>query len=631
MNGLLTIFDTYTNKSDDYNTLWATKFSWSGFNDSINYPYKLFLIKDHDVYIEGCIYNYSEDAIISVLTDIINSEQGPSKEKEIKKFIDSADGEFIIQIFDRKSSCCFIIFDKYARIPLYYYDNSKIILARNINEILRLSQENKLNRDAVQEYLTFEFFLGNKTFFQDIYRVEPGEYIQIQNSNHKPVLEVIKFEYISYDPKKWKNKKFFLNEYYIRFVEAVQNRINTLYNSVDSIVESTLSGGFDTRAVFGELNKTKVKTNYYTYEYTQDESLIARELMSSVGDNNSYKKLIFDNSYNEHESRDFIFECQGLATSLTSYVCSKDNQYVAEITSNKPLWGGFGGEYIRHPFKRRYRNLYDTINCGLLTYDLCEFNNILKDTSSSDFKERLNNYFNLYSEKTLSGKLKHFYNEYYLHRVGNGEDLWGRRYYWTIHPMMARPLIDLFLEMPLQFASYSTYKEFLKKINPVLLSVDIYNDYFRLSSKCYIIKDFIITLKNIILIIIQGYCPCIWNFLKKMLASTVINKETNNVTVKDIKVFLYHFSLDFFKNPFRYFIQSKSKKLDKCKQATIENNSLKIIPFYDEILGSSLINTYFNIDIVFNYMKRQNTLNDNRLYSLLLYLLEIEKRGYPFV
>lgn len=56
--------------------------------------------------------------------------------------------------------------------------------------------------------------------------------------------------------------------------------------------------------------------------------------------------------------------------------------------------------------------------------------------------------------------------------------------------MMALPLLEIFRQMPVYFASYNTFKHFLKLINPKLIETPIYNDNYNLASIFYFLKDF---------------------------------------------------------------------------------------------------------------------------------------------
>lgn len=151
--------------------------------------------------------------------------------------------------------------------------------------------------------------------------------------------------------------------------------------------------------------------------------------------------------------------------------------------------------------------------------------------------------------------------------------------------MMADNLIDLFREMPLKYASYSTFRSLLRKIDPKLLQVDIYNDQIKLNSRFYFIKDLKILLKH-------------------------------------NKIKLYYFV----KTKFNLLINiyKKIKSIASKKTNLLENKNS--IPNKEEIENAKFIKQYFDIKELLKYFKNQKLLERDRLFSMIIYLLEIEKK-----
>lgn len=410
-------------------TIFQTSKARLGFFEEEATHYDVTKYKDVTIYLEGCIYNISDDRLKTILIDIIKEESIANQERKIKKLVEQADGEFIIHLFDENLGVSLIISDKYARLPLYYSANSEhFIVSRNLNIILDFLPDIELDSYALEEFINFEFFLGNKTLFKTVFKVEPYEFVRVSFSAENPSLNIISLGNLSYDSLHWKNKSTFLKNYYTKFHVSVKNRLN-YFSKKNISISNTLSGGFDSRAIYGELFKLKAPVNHYTFEYIQDESKVGYKLRSTFQDKNYYEKLSFENKFDFNLSRQHIFNCQGMTNLYTAMICTQDNAFLARKVNDTTVWGGFGGEYIRHPFKILYSTFFGTLWNGLLSYDIKRFQKILKRESIDNFQEHLHAYFKNYPETTEEGKLKHFYNEYYLHRVGNGEDLWGRRFF----------------------------------------------------------------------------------------------------------------------------------------------------------------------------------------------------------
>ena len=75
MNGLLTIFNYLANNTHpEYNTIVQTQGFWSGYIKETKTPYQIYNILGNDVYIEGCIYNLSENSIKFFLKKVLNEK-----------------------------------------------------------------------------------------------------------------------------------------------------------------------------------------------------------------------------------------------------------------------------------------------------------------------------------------------------------------------------------------------------------------------------------------------------------------------------------------------------------------------------------------------------------------------------
>lgn len=542
-------------------------------------PIKYFKSENWNILIEGAIYNFNQLEIEEYIVGILESN---AQKSNIEAFQDIADGEFIIQMINLKEQIGLIIPDKYARLPFYYTPNDDIIiLSRNINTILNDIPEIKLNYQAFYEYSTFEYMLGNKTYFKDIFRLEPLEYLEI---SFKDILKVypIKRENESFDLKV--QKKPLLEKYYQQFISAVKNRVE-FCKKENLEISSALSGGFDSRAIFGALNKQNVDANHFTYEYIQDESEIAKILYYTNVKIGRYEKFSFANTFDLNDSIPIVFNCQGLANPFTCVICTKDSEFQA--TNQKrtsTVWGGLGGEFIRHPYKYGQKDIFTSLAQGYIPRDLFANEGLIKNYDGDEFREKLKEHLQNYKEKTLEGQLKHFYLEYYLHRVGNGEDLWGRRNFWTIHPMMGLTLIDFFKDMPLKFASFNTFRKFLKRIDPKLITVPIYKDNYNLKSIFYFKRD-------------------IDNLISFRL------KQIN----LGLRIYLY-----FLLPLYRKWFKPSSKNANKF-DFELEK---KVFELFEK---SKLLNRIFNRSQVIEGLNSNMITNRSNLISLLFYLRRIEE------
>ncbi|MFB6341471.1 asparagine synthase (glutamine-hydrolyzing) [Saccharicrinis sp. FJH62] len=96
-------------------------------------------------------------------------------------------GMFAFVIHDTKRSNIFIARDHFGIKPLYYFNSEEhFIFGSEIKALLKHSSVSAVpNYASLQEYLTFQFALGQNTMFENIYKVLPGHYMLIDLNNYR--------------------------------------------------------------------------------------------------------------------------------------------------------------------------------------------------------------------------------------------------------------------------------------------------------------------------------------------------------------------------------------------------------------------------------------------------------------
>lgn len=183
------------------------------------------------------ILNLQKDVTNSNIISYAYKKWGESFAKNIYGF-------FSIIIYISREKKLIAISDHLGSKPLYYYKSSDIfIISSKINTILSLMDQKKPNHSRVRDY--FIFFNGKpgETFFNDVFRLEPGNQIIFYNDN----LGIQK--YFDYDLTK---KIFYKNdyEYEEHFREIFADTISALSNNTkNKKIASSLSGGLDSSSI----------------------------------------------------------------------------------------------------------------------------------------------------------------------------------------------------------------------------------------------------------------------------------------------------------------------------------------------------------------------------------------------
>ncbi len=97
-------------------------------------------------------------------------------------FLNQLRGMFAFSIFDREKNKVFVARDFFGIKPLYYFkkDNSVLALGSEIKSlILHPEYKKEINDDAIRNYLSYQYNPLKETFFKNIFKLEPGKYMEI--------------------------------------------------------------------------------------------------------------------------------------------------------------------------------------------------------------------------------------------------------------------------------------------------------------------------------------------------------------------------------------------------------------------------------------------------------------------
>jgi asparagine synthase (glutamine-hydrolysing) len=159
-------------------------------------------------------------------------------------FINNLNGMFAFIIYDKHKNKLLIAKDHFGIKPLYWYqDKQKILFASEIKAILTHPDiVAEPDRKNLNEYLTFQFILGEGTLFRNISKVLPGHYMTFDIASGR--LASVKY----WEPD-FKIDRYHTEEYFIvRLGEILDQTISQQLRS-DVPLGSYLSGGLDSSFV----------------------------------------------------------------------------------------------------------------------------------------------------------------------------------------------------------------------------------------------------------------------------------------------------------------------------------------------------------------------------------------------
>jgi asparagine synthase (glutamine-hydrolysing) len=233
--------------------------------------------KEKQILIEqGFKFNYTENDAEFILC---------SYQADGLKFLHKLNGVFCFAIWDEKRKKLILANDRCGISPMYYYhDKDKFIFGSEVKALLAANEIIKeINWEGWRDFFAFEYLLGTKTHFKNVYSLPNGSYIIVDKKGMK--IE----NYWDYDRIKVDYSQPF--EYFVeKGVEVIRNAILRQTKGMKKAVVF-LSGGYDSRCIAASLKKyTNVQFETYTTIHPTGlrDAKLGQEVAKKLGVSNHF-------------------------------------------------------------------------------------------------------------------------------------------------------------------------------------------------------------------------------------------------------------------------------------------------------------------------------------------------------
>ena len=160
--------------------------------------------------------------------------------------VERLNGMFAFAIWDRRNKRLFCARDRIGIKPFYYTCNGeKLIFASEIKAILAEGSV-RADRDpkGLQDYLTFQLCLEDRTLFKDVLKLQPGFCLSAEVSGPRVELTIRQYWDASYDIDETHTEKYFID----RISSLIEDSVRLQLRS-DVPLGAHLSGGLDSSVV----------------------------------------------------------------------------------------------------------------------------------------------------------------------------------------------------------------------------------------------------------------------------------------------------------------------------------------------------------------------------------------------
>ncbi|MFQ6002276.1 MAG: asparagine synthetase B family protein, partial [Candidatus Zixiibacteriota bacterium] len=259
----------------------------------------------------GEIYHYRDDFVQSIIKDHGTESDNHPKlilhllEKKETQIIRSLNGSFVLALWDFKRNLLTIVNDRYGLRPLYYFwQDHLLIFASEMKSILTSPQVKKeIDNQALAEFFSFNFILGEKTLFKHIKVLNPASILTFQGG----ALNITRYwEPVLRNNAHGFNQKEAIGKAHYLLLQAVKRQMEDKKSK-----GCYLSGGLDSRTILGAVSQLGFKIPTFTFGRMDCDDQKGAELISkTLGMENHFFEVSPD--YLRYWSRTGVWLTEGM-------------------------------------------------------------------------------------------------------------------------------------------------------------------------------------------------------------------------------------------------------------------------------------------------------------------------------
>lgn len=232
------------------------------------------------------IYNEDNSIVLIFNGEIFNFQEIRRNLEKKHSFMSNTDSEVIVHayeeygvdclnhfngfwafaLYDTKKKLLFISRDRLGLKPLYYYyDGEKFVFASELKAILKDSTIKKsMNLDALSCFLTYRYIRSDMTIFNEIKKLEPGNYALLNLKNGK--LDIRQYWDIKIKIKN-RNENAIEKEIVNLLKDSVKKRLIS-----DVPLGVYLSGGIDSSSIVSMMKNSTDEIKTYSLAFAHDKT-----------------------------------------------------------------------------------------------------------------------------------------------------------------------------------------------------------------------------------------------------------------------------------------------------------------------------------------------------------------------
>jgi len=234
------------------------------------------------------------------------------------RILSQIEGSFSFLIYDIEEDTLFVGRDQLGIKPLYYtVQKGSITVASSLKKLLNhFNVDKKINHSALENYLSFQYSVLEESFYQKIYKLNPGSYLIYKNNK----IKIKKY----YELKFKINNNITFDEYTDKINQLTKNIVKE-YEDKEKKVATFLSSGIDSSYITALSKKVKDTYTIGFNNYKNNESLYAKELAENLNKKSNLLEINSDKYFEAvNEIQSFIDEPLADPASVGLYLLCKE-------------------------------------------------------------------------------------------------------------------------------------------------------------------------------------------------------------------------------------------------------------------------------------------------------------------
>ena len=309
---------------------------------SSNQPYEY---KNFILIFNGCIYNFKE--LREELKHKYNFTTTGDTEVLMysliewgEKALDKIDGMYAFLFFDGEKIMASV--DFFGEKPLYLYqDNDQIMISSEISPIKSYLKEKlqvKRNHDQLKEFYHLGFLLGEKTIYQNLYKLSNKKIYFIDDQ--------LKLDRIEKKREINKNFNIKISDIHDELILSIKNRLNS-----DVLVGLFLSSGLDS-TLLATIIKKELKVDIDTFSFYKKKESETIKYLKSITNYLGIKSKVINNLSHEFKNQDFKDAYQDINECDTYFPYYEMCKYLKDKTNIKVILSGMGADEIFYGYNK---------------------------------------------------------------------------------------------------------------------------------------------------------------------------------------------------------------------------------------------------------------------------------------